>query len=52
MLSVAMSGAGKTALLMKMLLNSDLLNFEKLYVFAKSLYQPEYQVLRAGLKNG
>lgn len=52
MIIVGMSGAGKTALLMKLLLDPDLLNYEKLYVFAKSLYQPEYQVLRAGLKNG
>lgn len=52
MLIVGASGAGKTALLMRMLLDPDLLNYEKLYVFAKSLYQPEYQVLRAGLENG
>jgi len=52
MLIVGMSGAGKTALLMKMLLDPDLWNYEKLYVFAKSLYQPEYQVLRAGLAHG
>jgi len=52
MLIVGMSGAGKTALLMKMLLDPNLLNYEKLYVFAKSLYQPEYQVLRVGLQNG
>jgi len=51
-LIVGMSGAGKTALLLKMLLDLDLLNYGKLYVFAKSLYQPEYQVLRAGLENG
>jgi len=38
MLIVGMSGVGKTALLMKMLLDPDLLNYEKLYVFAKSLY--------------
>ena len=52
MLIVGASGAGKTALLMRMLLDPDLLNYEKLYVFAKSLNQPEYQVLRAGLANG
>jgi hypothetical protein len=52
MLIVGMSSAGKTALLMRMLLEPGLLNYEKLYVFAKSLYQPEYQVLRAGLQNG
>jgi hypothetical protein len=52
MLIVGASGAGKTALLMKMLLEPGLLNYDKLYVFAKSLYQPEYQVLMAGLQNG
>jgi len=31
MLIVGMSGAGKTALLMKMLLDPNLLNYEKLY---------------------
>jgi len=36
LLIVGLSGAGKTALLMKLLLDPDLLNYEKLYVFAKS----------------
>jgi len=44
--------AGMTALLMKILLEPGLFNYDKLYVFAKSLYQPEYQVLKAGLENG
>jgi len=52
MLIVGKSGAGKTALLMKMLLEPGLLNYDNLYVFAKWLYQPEYQVLRAALENG
>jgi len=52
MLIVGASGCDKTTLLMSMLLEPGLLNYEKLYVFAKSLYQPEYQVLRAGLENG
>ena len=51
MLLVGASGAGKTALLMRMLLEPGLLNYDKLYIFAKSLYQPEYQVLKAGLEN-
>lgn len=58
-LIVGPSGAGKTALLMKLLLSQgyeqahedNLLNYDKLYVFAKSLYQPEYQILKAGLEN-
>jgi len=41
MLTVGPSSAGKTASLMMMLLDPDLLNYEKLHVFAKSLYQPE-----------
>jgi len=51
-LIVGASGSGKSTLLMRMLLEPGLLNYEKLYVFAKSLYQPEYQVLQAGLANG
>ena len=50
-LIVGQSGAGKTALLMRMLLEDNLLNYDKLYIFAKSLYQPEYRVLESGLKN-
>lgn len=50
-LIVGASGCGKTTLLMRMLLEPGLLNYNKLYVFARSLYQPEYQVLQAGLEN-
>jgi GTPase SAR1 family protein len=52
MLIVGPSGCGKTSLLMKMLLQENLLNYDKLYVFVRSLYQPEYQLLRHGLENG
>jgi len=52
MLIVEMNGAGKTASLMKMLLDPDLSNYEKLYIFTKSLYQPEYQVFRARPETG
>ena len=51
-LIIGQSGAGKTALLMRLLLEDDLLNYDKLYIYAKSLYQPEYRVLKAGLKQG
>lgn len=50
-LIVGQSGAGKAALLMKMLLQEGLLNYDKSFVFAKSLYQPEYKILKSGLEN-
>ena len=39
MLIVGQSGAGKTAMLMRLLLTPALLNYDKLYVFARSLHQ-------------
>lgn len=51
MLIVGESGSGKTTLLMKLLLQPNLLNYNKLYIFARSLYQPEYQCLIEGFKN-
>ena len=50
-LIVGESGLGKTTFLMNMLLADNLLNYDKLYVFARTLYQPEYKVLEAGLRN-
>lgn len=51
-LIVGASGCGKTCLLMRLLLEHNLLNYDKLYVFARTLYQPQYQVLRAGMEHG
>src|SRR5574338_1498689 len=51
MLIVGQSGSGKTTLLMKLLLEPNLLNYDKLYIFARSLHQPEYQCLIEGFKN-
>ena len=51
MLIVGPSGCGKTTLLMKLLLDDGLINYDKLYVFSRSLYQPEYQCLKEGFKN-
>jgi len=51
MLIVGASGSGKTTLLMKLLLQKHLINYDKLYIFAKSLYQNEYRVLLAGIEN-
>jgi len=51
MLIVGSSGSGKTTLLMKLLLQKHLINYDKLYIFSRSLYQNEYKVLIAGLEN-
>ena len=51
MLIVGSSGCGKTTLLMKLLLQDNLLNYDKLYVFARSLHQPEYECLIEGFRN-
>jgi len=51
MLIVGASGSGKTTLLMKLLLEKNLSNYDKLYIFAQSLYQPEYRVIQAGFEN-
>ena len=46
---VGKSGCGKTTLLLNLLLNPDWLDYDKLFVFSKSLFQPEYQVLRRAM---
>jgi len=50
MLIVGQSGAGKTAMLMRLLLTNGLLNYDKLYVFARSHHQAEYQCLMEGFE--
>jgi hypothetical protein len=52
MLIVGQSGCGKTTLLMRLLLQEDMLNYDNLYVFSKSLYQPEYECLKQGFEKG
>jgi GTPase SAR1 family protein len=52
MLIVGASGMGKTSLVMRLLLEKELLNYDKLYVFSKLLYEPEYLVLINGFKYG
>jgi GTPase SAR1 family protein len=52
MLVCGSSGCGKSSLVMRLLLEKELLNYDKLYVFSKSLYQPEYQILINGFKYG
>jgi len=50
-LIVGASGCGKTCLLIRLLLEHNLLNYDKLYVFARTLYQSQYQILRTGMEN-
>ena len=48
MLTVGSSGSGKTYLLMRLLLDDRLLNYDKLHVFARFLYQPGYRMVQEG----
>ena len=43
---VGKSGCGKTTLLLNLLLRPGWLDYDNLYVFGKSLFQPEYKILR------
>jgi hypothetical protein len=52
---IGKSSCGKTNLLLNLLLNDfkdiPFLDYNHLYLFGKSLHQPEYQVLLTGLRN-
>ena len=43
---VGKSGCGKTTLLLNLLLRSGWLDYDNLYIFGKSLFQPEYRILK------
>ena len=51
MLIVGRSGCGKTSLLMRLLLEPNLLDYNKLFIFGRSLHQKEYQILKAGFES-
>ena len=40
------SGCGKTTLLLNLLIRPGWLDYDNIYVFGKSLFQPEYQILK------
>ena len=43
---VGKSGCGKTTLLLNLLLRPGWLNYDNLCIFGKSLFQPEYRILK------
>ena len=46
---VGKSGCGKTTLLLNLPLRSGWLDYNKLAVFGKSLFQPEYRITQKGI---
>jgi len=51
-LIVGKSGCGKTTLLLNLLLQPGWLDYNNLQVFGKSLFQPEYRILKKAFEEG
>ena len=51
-LIIGKSNCGKTTLLFNLLLRPGWLDYNHLYVFGKSLHQPEYKILKKGIEEG
>ena len=50
-LLIGASDSGKTTLLFKLLLGTDILDYNNLFIFSKSLNQKEYELLIEGFKH-
>ena len=51
-LIVGKSGCGKTTLLLNLLLKPGWLDYDTLFIFGKSLFKPEYKILRTAFAEG
>ena len=51
-LIIGKSNCGKTTVLLNLLLRSDWLHYNHLYIFGNSLHQQEYKILRKGYESG
>ena len=49
-LIIGKSGCGKTTLLINLLLRPGWLDYNKINILGKSLFQPEYHILKKALK--
>ena len=49
-LIIGKSNCGKTTLLLNLLIQPNWLDYNRLYVFGKTLHQSEYQILRKGFE--
>ena len=47
---VGKSGCGKTTLLLKLLIRLGWLDYDNICIFGKSLFQPEYRILKEAFK--
>ena len=51
-LIIGKGNCGKTTLLLNLLLQPNWLDFNHLYLFANTLHQQEYQVMKKGFNSG